>query len=82
MFQKYLKNLGSLIWRCLVKRCFNIKHFKDKNFFQSFASIGRVDLVLFINIFIYDNIQVKTFLFMTANDSVLCKSTTLSSKES
>ena len=42
---KYLKYLGSLIWRCLVKKCFNIKHFKDINFFQSFASIGRVDLV-------------------------------------
>ena len=44
---KYLKYLGSLIWRCLVKKCFNIKHFKDINFFQSFASIGRVDLVFF-----------------------------------
>ena len=36
-----MKYFGSLIWRCSVKRYFDIRH----NLFQSFASIGRVDLV-------------------------------------
>ena len=57
---KYLKYLGSLIWRCLVKKCFNIKHFKDINFFQSFASIGRIDLVCNS---LWENIKYNLELF-------------------